>query len=272
MVSVLMSIYKGDNPDFLDQALGSILKQSSPADEIVLVQDGELLSSQAEVLKKHKNDTFKIIDLVENRGLALALRAGLEECSHPYVARMDSDDISHPERFKEQLSFLKTHPEIDVVGSSIQEFNFRVDDLMAVRQLPESHESLMSYARRRSPVNHASVMYKRDAVLEAGNYQNFLWNEDYHLWSRMIKNGSKFANIASPLLYVRGGSDMYKRRGGFRYAIQDIKLQLFFLKTGFVGPLMALSNMFIRVPVRILPNKLRALFYETFLRKKGQTK
>lgn len=268
MVSVLMSIYKGDDPIYLDQALESIVHQSRPAEEIVLVQDGPLLEDQAKVVSKYMNSTFKIVDLETNRGLALALREGLEQCSYNYVARMDSDDISHRDRFKEQFSFLQTHPEVDVVGSSIQEFNFKIDDLMAVRQLPESHEELSFYSKRRSPVNHASVMYKRDAVLAAGNYQNFLWNEDYHLWSRMLLNGSKFANMNAPLLYVRGGTDMYKRRGGFRYALQDIKLQMFFLKIGFVGFFTALTNMCIRVPVRIFPNRLRAWFYERFLRKK----
>lgn len=268
MLSVLMSIYRGDDPGFLDQALESIVKQSHPADEIVLVQDGPLLKEQAEIVKKHQNKSFKIVALKENRGLALALRAGLEQCGQPYVARMDSDDISHLDRFKIQLEFLQENPEVDVVGSSIQEFNVEVNDLMAIRELPESHIELASYAKRRSPLNHASVMYKKSAVLAAGNYQNFLWNEDYHLWSRMLRNGSKFANLKAPLLYVRGGSDMYRRRGGLRYALQDIKLQAFFLRTGFLGPVNALTNIFVRVPIRLLPNKLRALFYETFLRNK----
>ncbi len=268
MISVLMSIYKGDNPLFLDEALKSVMMQSRPADEVVLVQDGPLLEEQIEVLKKHADKTFKIIAFESNRGLALALREGLEQCSHPYVVRMDSDDISHQDRFKEQRAFLEEHQDIDVVGSSIQEFNVEIDDLMAVRQPPEKHSVLESYAKRRSPVNHASVMYKKDAVLSAGNYQNFLWNEDYHLWSRMLMNGSKFANMKRSLLYVRGGSDMYKRRGGFRYALQDIRLQMFFLRIGFLGPLLAVTNICVRVPVRIFPNKLRSWFYESFLRDK----
>lgn len=267
MFSVLMSIYKNDNPLWLKESIDSLMNQSLKADEILIVKDGLLTPELENVLKCYNDPTIKYISFNENRGQEMALRDGLLACQHELVARMDSDDISHPDRFKKQYEEFQKNPKIDVLGASIIEFDYSIADAKTVRRLPEGGEELLKYAKRRSPTNHAAVMYKKSAVIAAGNYQNFLWNEDYHLWGRMIMNGAVFKNLPDILLYVRGGKSMYQRRGGMKYAQQDWKLQMRFYEIGFLGAFDVITNLIIRLPVRLFPNSVRRFLYEQFLRK-----
>lgn len=265
--SVLMSIYKNDKPAWLKESIDSLLNQTLKADEILIVKDGLLTADLEAVLNNYSDSSIRYIPFQTNRGQEMALREGLLACTHELVARMDSDDICHPDRFRLQVEAFKNDPSVDVVGTSIIEFDKTIADASTVRRLPESGEPLRRYAKRRSPTNHAAVMYKKSAVLAAGNYQDFLWNEDYHLWVRMMMNHAVFINLPDVLLYVRGGKSMYHRRGGWKYASQDIKLQLRFYKIGFQSLFDTVINLALRVPIRLVPNFLRRFIYETFLRK-----
>jgi glycosyltransferase involved in cell wall biosynthesis len=267
MFSVLMSIYKNDRPEWLKESIDSMLNQTLKADEILIVKDGPLTPALESVLAEYKDPSIRYLPFAQNRGQEMALRDGLIACTHELVARMDSDDVCHPDRFRKQYEAFQKFPEVDVLGTSIIEFDETIADASTVRRLPEGGDELRRYAKRRSPTNHAAVMYKKSAVLAAGNYQQFLWNEDYHLWARMLLNGAVFKNLPDVLLYVRGGKSMYERRGGWKYAKQDIKLQLRFYEIGFQGVLDTAINLAFRVPIRIIPNSLRRWIYETFLRK-----
>lgn len=266
MFSVLMAIYKGDNPSFLKESLDSLLGQTLKAGEILIVKDGPLTEKLEMLLSSYQEPSIRYLEFEKNRGLAMALRDGLSACRYELVARMDSDDVCHSDRFRQQYEAFQEDENLDVVGTSIIEFDFHVEDAKSIRELPEGGEALRRWAKRRSPANHASVMYRKSSVLRAGNYQDFLWNEDYHLWSRMMLAGCVFKNLKAPLLYVRGGKAMYMRRGGLKYLMQDLRLQYFFFKIGYVGPLDMMINFLFRLPIRLFPNPLRRLFYERFLR------
>lgn len=268
MISVLMSIYNRDNPAWLKEALDSVFNQTLPPTEVVVVQDGPINAEIENVLKSYDQSVLKIIKLNKNVGQEIALKTGLEQCSYEYVARMDSDDICPLDRFAIQFEEFKKDPSISVMSGYITEFTTTVDDLNLIRTVPLTHEEIYSYAKWRSPVNHAAVMFRKSAVLAVGNYGNFLWNEDYHLWIRLLTGGYKFKNIPKILLYARGGKSMYTRRGGFQYLKQDIKLYSKFHQLGFLTFGEVLMNLIIRLPVRIAPNFLREIFYVTFLRKK----
>lgn len=268
MISVLMSIYNKDNPKWLKEALDSVFNQTLPPNEVVIVQDGPINPQLESVLNSYDQTLIKMIKLSQNVGQELALKTGLENCSYEYVARMDSDDICPLDRFATQLQEFKNDPSISVLGGYIKEFTTTTDDLNLVRTVPLNHEEIYSYAKWRSPVNHAAVMFRKSAVLAVGNYSNFLWNEDYHLWVRMLTKGYKFKNIPKVLLYARGGKSMYTRRGGLQYLKQDYKLYSKFHQLGFLTLGEMLLNLAIRFPVRIAPNFLREIFYVRFLRKK----
>jgi len=267
MFSVLMSIYKNDKPLWLKESIDSLLNQTLKADEILIVKDGPLTKELENVLNTYHDSSIRYLAFPENRGQEICLKEGLIDCKYDLVARMDSDDISHPDRFKLQFEAFKNDPTVDVVGASIIEFDETIADAKTIRKLPDGGDELRRYAKRRSPTNHAAVMYKKKSVIDSGNYQDFLWNEDYHLWARMLLYGCIFKNLPDILLYVRGGKSMYQRRGGWTYFKQDLKLQIRFYQLGFLGLTDTIINLLLRLPIRLFPNKLRRWIYETFLRR-----
>ena len=266
--SVLLSLYYKESPDFLYQSLASIFDQTAIPTEVVLVKDGSLTGELEKILLgyQQKYSSLKIIPLPQNQGLGRALNEGLKHCTYDIVARMDTDDIAKPNRFEKQLSFLKAHPEIDVVSSWIDEFEGTIDNIMSIRKLPETPEELFQYGKSRCPVNHPVVMFRKSSVLRSGGYQHFPLFEDYYLWTRMLMNGSKFYNIQESLLYFRTSPDMFKRRGGLKYALTEMRLQYCFYKLGYIGFYQMLKNDILRSVVRVMPNGLRSFIYQKVLR------
>lgn len=268
-VSVVLATYGGDDPDALEEALDSILDQTLPPAEVVLVENGPVPSDIESVVETHRQEypeSVSVVEIASNRERGYARRVGVENANHELVAMMDSDDIAVPQRFEAQVKFLSSHPDIDAVGGYIAEFTDDPDDPHAIRRVPLTPEQVADEARFRSPINQMTVMARRDAILDAGNYRGVDPMEDYDLWARMLVNGSKLANIPQVLAKVRGGEAMYARRGGWKNAREDIRLQHQFFKMGFISLPVALVNICIRVPTRLLPNRLRAAIYSRFLR------
>lgn len=268
--SVLMSIYRKEQPEYFIAALNSIIDQTVKPNEIVIIKDGKLTSILDQIIDTYSllhPGLFKIITLNENQGLGSALQIGIKQCSHDIIARMDTDDISCKERFEKQIIiFEESKKEIDIVGAYIDEFEEDVTKILSTRKVPISNDEIYNGAKKRNPFNHMTVMFRKQTVLNAGNYQPFLWNEDYFLWVRMILNQAKMSNIPQSLVYVRTGKLMFERRGGIRYALSEIKLQIQFLRMGFISIFNAVLNIFVRTVVRLLPNKIRRYIYISFLR------
>ena len=191
--SVLMSVYKNEKAEYLDKAIESILNQTILPDEIVIVKDGLLTKELEDVLNKFssKSSIFKFLEFKHNRGLGLALKDGVLACSNELIARMDTDDIAKPERFEKQLEYLRTHPEISLLGSCIEEFSNDVYTPDSVTILPLKYDEIVKFAKKRNPFRHMTVIFKRSAVVNSGNYRDFLWCEEYDLWMRMIKTGHR---------------------------------------------------------------------------------
>jgi len=267
--SVLLSVYVKENPANLFSALESIWdNQSLKPNEIVLVQDGPLTDQLENVLVQFskKCSVFKMIQLNENVGLGRALNIGLDECSYDIVARMDTDDVAFPNRFEEQIKFMKHNPEVDILGAWVDEFENKIDNIISHRRVPECHDDIRSFMKKRNPFNHPSVMYRKSKVLDAGSYLDFHLNEDYYLWARMAAKGAKFYNLPKSLLFFRTGSEMFKRRGGWRYAVQDFKLQKEFKKLGLINTMEFMSNTSMRCVARLIPNSIRGILYKKVLR------
>lgn len=269
--SVLMSLYAREDPSYFKKAIDSIMQQSVRAKEIVIVKDGPITIALDAVLTQYVMqypDLFKIVEYHENhgRGLGNALRVGVISSTYDIIARMDTDDIARKDRFEKQIIMLSLDSELDVVGSYIQEFDNDITNLLSVRKVPLRNEDVYAYAKKRNPFNHMTVMFRKAAVLRAGNYVQSLNNEDYYLWARMILRNSKMSNIPECLVFARTGRDLFKRRGGIKYALTEIKLQWKFFNIGFVNIAEAFFNVFIRTTIRILPNKLRGFIYTKYLR------
>ena len=267
--SVLMSVYNRENPDFLQQSLDSIFNQTLPPAEVVLVQDGPLDDELQQVIdccqKAHKE--LKTVKLTTCHGLGSALNEGLRHCSYDLVARMDTDDLAKPERFKTQIEWMEQHPDTDVCGCWIDEFTGDTSNVISSRKPPRDHQDIVKFARKRNPINHPTVVFRRQAVEKAGGYQHFYLFEDYYLWTRMIMEGSRFHNIQDSLLFFRLSDNMFQRRGGLRYTQSEVRFQHRLHQMGFIGWGTMIQNIAYRSIVRNMPNKLRRFVYITLLRR-----
>lgn len=269
--SVVTSVYRNDKPDFVRCALESIISlQTLKPSEVVLVVDGPVLQDMANILKDyHQNSPipFNIIWLPENVGLGTALRVGVEAATYDIVARMDADDVALPDRFEKQISFLVSHPEIAVLGGQIAEFIGNESNIVGYRYVPCEQSKINKMIKIRCPFNHVSVMFRRDRVLEVGNYMDWHFNEDYFLWIRMFEYGCKFANLPDTLVNVRIGKEMYARRGGLEYFKSEKGLQNYMLKKGIINFPRYAYNVFGRFIIQVLlPNSIRAFVFKTFFR------
>lgn len=269
MFSVLLSLYKKEHPSQLRQSLNSLFSQTLPPNEIILVKDGPLTAELDAVVSDYvaRYSILKVVPLPQNQGLGKALNEGLKHCSYDLVARMDTDDIAKPERFERQIKVFEEHPELDLVGAWIDEFEGTPQHILSVRRVPETSEEIREYCKKRCPVNHPVVMFRKSAVLAAGGYQHFPLFEDYYLWVRMLKNEAKFYNIQESLLYFRASPDMFKRRGGWKYAMDELRFQNMMRKMGMIDWKRFIMNVAIRFPARIIPNSLRGFLYKKIMRK-----
>lgn len=270
--SVLISIYFKESPIYFRQSLESIFKQTYLPNEIVLIKDGPLTIELDAVITEYTNyypEIFKIISLSENKGLGNALAIGVVECSYGIIARMDTDDICAINRFEKQIKFLDSNSSIDLVGSNVEEFNNVPGDLKRYRKMPEKGESLKKYSRFRNPVNHPSVMFRKDKVLEAGNYNgDILLFEDFSLFIRMLCRGSEFYNIQECLLHFRTGIgiEVIKRRSGWFYVKNEWKFSKLALKIGSLNVFEWLFYIITKLPLRLLPPRVILYVYNQFLR------
>ena len=270
--SIITSVYKNDKPEFVRDALDSMLvHQSLKPTEIVLVQDGSVPVELSSLLLDYEGRYPKIMHVIrleKNGGLGNALRIGVENAKYDIIARMDSDDICVPDRFEKQLAYLESHPECDIVGGQMTEFIDTPDNIVGRREVPLTNEEIYEYMKSRCALNHVTVMFRKEAVLKAGNYQDWFWNEDYYLWVRMMMAGCKFANIPEVAVNVRSGADQYARRGGKKYFDSEIGIKKLMLKNGMITRTQFAINYVERFVVQLLlPNRVRGWVFRTFARK-----
>lgn len=262
-----MSVYYKEQPEFFRLALESLVNQTTKADEIIIVKDGVLTTELDSVVDDFSGKLpIKVVALEKNGGLGNALRLGVEMCSYDIIARMDTDDICRSDRFEKQIKFLSEHIDIDIVGSWISEFDGKPENIYALRRLPCEHDDLVVFAKKRNPFNHMTVVFRKQSVLNAGNYKHFMCLEDYNLWVRVIMSGARLANIPEELVNVRAGLNMVSRRKGLKYAINEYRLQKEFLDIGYLSYLEALINTLIRVPVRLMPSCVLKFVYRLLRR------
>ena len=242
-----------------------MLNQTIPPDEIVMEEDGPLTDELYAV-----HDEYPMLHRVKsetNLGLGLALNAGLCECRNELVARMDTDDISNPDRCEKQLAYFEKHPNVTILGSQIDEFVGTVDNIIGRRVVPETDSALKTYMKRRCPFNHMTVMFRKADILKVGNYQDWFLNEDYYLWIRLALANKKFANLSETLVKVRTGVDMYQRRGGKRYFESEREIQKLLLDKDINGHVRYCINVWERFVLQVLmPDWLRGVVFRILAR------
>lgn len=267
--SVLMSVYYKEHPEYLRQSMQSIYDQTIPTDDFVLVCDGPLtlaLDTVITDMQQAFGSRLHVVRLLKNGGLGNALNVGIQQCKHNLVARMDSDDVSRPERCERQLAVFRAHPEFSLVSGIVEEFSDTIDHVTVRRIVPEQQADILAFAKKRTPFNHPCIMYKKSDVEAAGGYQDFYLLEDYYLWIRMLQHGFIGYNLQEPLLWMRAGSDMYKRRGGWKYVQSQRNLFKYMAQTGFITTGQYQIQSLIRLIGAIIPNWMRAFLFKKILR------
>ncbi len=263
--SVLMSIYHKEKAEYFNHAMQSVWdKQSIKPNEIVLVQDGKLTDELYKAIEQWQEkigDVFKTVALEMNVGLGDALNEGIKYCSYELIARMDTDDISLQDRFEKQLKAFE-EKDIDICSSWVSEFEDDKNEIVSYRKLPEFHDDIIKFSKLRCPINHPAVMYKKNAVQNAGGYQKMMWFEDYYLWARMILNGAKFYNVQEPLVNMRAGYSQLERRSGLKYALSEFELLREFYHIGFLNFFKFLRNIIVRFVSRLFPKNILKLVYK----------
>lgn len=214
-ISVLMSVYKAETPEYLNRALQSVWDdQTMKPAKIVVIQDGQIGQELEAILSKWKTLLGEQLCLLvneQNLGLTKSLNRGISVIDTDLVARMDSDDISAPDRFEKQVEYLLKHPDVSIVGGSIQEFDSLHENL-GVRTYPLTHEDALCYIHKASPLAHPSVMMRREIFDKIRYNEKYRMSQDIALWYDAICAGYKIGNIAEIVLYFRKAGDVFKRR------------------------------------------------------------
>ena len=265
-----MSTYGRDDPEYLEVAINSMLNQTIPPDQIVIIEDGEIPNDLQKVIMDFRRaypQIFRVGKNKENLGLGISLRNGLKLCRNELVARMDADDIARVDRCEKQLRFMEKHPEISIVGGQIQEFCGLSSNVVGKRIVPLTDSDIKTYMKKRCPFNHMTVMFRKQAVEKAGEYKHWPYNEDYYLWIRMALAGLLFANLQDILVDVRVGRNMYKRRGGISYFKSELGIQRLMLKKYQIDFSRFSLNILERFLVQVvLPDYFREIIYMNFAR------
>jgi glycosyltransferase involved in cell wall biosynthesis len=260
-----MSVYFKEQPNNLRQAMESMRCQTVPTDDFVLVCDGPLTDELDAVISEEQEKLGKVLQVLrlpQNSGLGNALNEGLKLCKNELVARMDSDDISRPYRCEKQMDLFEQYPDICLSSGTVSEFVTDPDHPTGKRTLPITDVEIRSFSRKRNPMNHPCVMFKKSAVESAGGYkETYHLFEDYYLWVRMLMKGFKARNVENVLLDMRSPADMYQRRGGKKYAKDMLRFHRWMKKSGWSSEAEYLTGAVPHAVVCVLPNGVRKLVY-----------
>ena len=234
--SILMSVYKKDTAEHLRQSIESMLAQSVPCEQFVVVQDGPLGEDLCAVINEYAEaqpTVFTVVPLSENIGLGKALDVGLTYCRNDLVARMDADDISLPNRCEKLIELFEAEPKLGIAGTNIDEFYDDPANVVSSRVVPSDYEGIRKFIRRRSPFNHPTVMFRRSEVERCGGYGKMRRKQDFDLFARMIGMGVYARNIDESLLLFRADAGNYKRRKSWEYVSSYIVVQKENYKRGY---------------------------------------
>lgn len=234
-VSVLMPCFNA--ADTLEETLQTIAGQTSQDYEVVAIDDGssdatpDILASWAD-----RDKRFHWLRLPHS-GIIPALNAGLAECRAEFVARMDADDRMHPARLEKQAAFFGSNPDVALVSSLVSGFpagelaeGFRI--YIEWLNSLTAHAEICREIYIESPFCHPSVMFRKQAVVALGGYQERGWPEDYDLWLRMHQAGYRFAKVPEALLEWREHPNRLTRTDS-RYSLENfLRAKAYYMANG----------------------------------------
>lgn len=220
-LAVIMSLYKNDTLEFVKLAVESILNQTFIQFDFFIQYDGYIPQDVDDYLSGLQDERIHISRREENKGLAYSLNELLSTVmakDYEYIARMDADDISLPERFEKQIAYMGKHPEIDCLGTWAIEINSDGSEYYR-KQMPETHEGCWKQFMIRDCMIHPTVMFRRSYIEKAGYYSlDTYFGEDTMMWAQGFAAGCKFGNLPEYLFKFRLNDDFFNRRRGWKHA------------------------------------------------------
>ncbi len=266
--SVLLTVYSKEKAEHFRAALESIVTQSLPTNDFVIVADGPLNDELDEVIKEYqeKYSYINVVRTKENRGSGHASQEGLKHIKNEILAKMDSDDISLPNRMEKELA--KINEGYDVVGGAIAEFEDDPSKITRVKRLPEEQKDIIKFSKRRNPVCNVTVMYKKSLIEAVGGYNDLYVLEDYTLAIKLLQHGARFINLQEVLVNVRSNIEQMERRS-YKILKHNMKeLRRYMLKTNYITKCQYLRYNCQTSIFLSMPPFMKKLMYKLFLRKK----
>jgi glycosyltransferase involved in cell wall biosynthesis len=262
-----MPLWSGEKLCFLEQSIKSMINQTISPNEFVFIFDqpisNEMDSLIKTLIKSHAKIQYIEAHHLKGAGLGALLKLGVEACTCTFIARMDSDDISLPDRCKKELEILNSSSTLAVVGSFLTEFELSPDMPKSIRKVPEKGAEFIRFAKLRNPINHPTVMFRKSLILEVGNYNaSFSHCEDYELWYKVIKSGYSLYNIQESLLLFRTGKDFLERRSRSKNVKSYIKLKKLMKSDKFISFNEYVSSLVIQCFFAHAPKKIKRIIYQ----------
>ena len=263
-IAVIMSLYKSDVLDYVKLATESILNQSYSDFDFYIQYDGYVQKDVDDYLSGIKDERIHINRREENKGLAYSLNELLGIVmpqNYEYIARMDADDISLPERFEKQITYMDAHPGTECLGTWAIEINSDGSEYYR-KQMPETHEGCWKQFMIRDCMIHPTVMFRRSYIEKAGVYSlDTYFGEDTMMWCQGFYNGCKFANLPEYLFKFRLNDDFFNRRRGWKHAKAILKLRWRVNKM-LHYPCKAYLYAFAYAGAKMMPTKVLNLIYK----------
>lgn len=228
-VAVILPVYKNDKVPYIKLSFDSILNQTYGNIHLYVGVDGPVGEDLKVCLQEYEKDERISVEwFKENRGLAIVLNDLLDICfkaGYEYIARMDADDISMPNRIEKQMAFLQANPDIDVVGGAIEEIDENSNSRGKTIVYPEGPNECYEFFSRRNPHAHPAVLFRKSFFEKAGcKYRpEYRQNQDTMLWLDGMSKGTKHANLQDVVLRFRFTNSLFKkRRNGWAFAKKQL--------------------------------------------------
>ena len=271
-VAVLLCLYHGDHPKWFAQALDSLQEQSYPQERIhiYLGIDGKLPPSLEEVVTQYEKNFYRIYRNEENIGLAKSLNRLIENLEEEeFIFRMDADDLALPGRLASQVAYLEEHPEVDMLGMSIQEVNEDLQPIQ-IRSYPQDQAAILSAIAKGSPFAHPTICFRSRFFQQIQGYPEH-WKqqagvEDVALWFQALAQGIRGANLPEVGLNFRRSQAFLGRRGLRRAWVELLVYLQGVWRLRGVHP--SLLWPLLRFLTRLAPRWLRQFFYNSSLRRR----
>jgi glycosyltransferase involved in cell wall biosynthesis len=200
-----MTTYAGDSQDELRDCFTSLFEQEQQPDETIIIQGRDLPSELVEVITEFEmRAPFCVHDIAtDEQGRGHARKIGVETAASKFIVVIETDDIICSNRLYRQLEYFDENLSTDVVGEYIGEFETEPNEMASVREVRTELEEIKRIARCPCSINHPTVMFRRDTVLDVRNYPDREYGQDYELWCRLLTSGKGVTDVPEILVKIR---------------------------------------------------------------------